>query len=246
MYPFEIGKKYARRDVYKVIGIPQDTRGGNWDTGYNQYKSDFFLFCNVGVPGRTGHDYRNRFEGPDLYWYAKSHTTISQPQIRKLLDPSGAVYIFYRTSDNEPFTFAGFGVPKSYQAETPVQITWEIQTEVTDGPSSGQESALLREGAYKSIKVNAFERNPVARDECLKHNGVVCMICGFDFEKHYGELGAGFIHVHHIVPISDIGSAYEVDPAKDLIPVCPNCHAMLHRKRPTYSVNEIRQAYKNQ
>ena len=55
-------------------------------------------------------------------------------------------------------------------------------------------------------------------------------ICGFDFEKTYGEIGKGFIHVHHIVPVSEIGESYRVDYEKDLIPVCPNCHAMLHRK----------------
>lgn len=50
-----------------------------------------------------------------------------------------------------------------------------------------------------------------------------------DFEKQYGELGKGFIHVHHIVPISTIGGNYRIDYEKDLVPVCPNCHAMLHR-----------------
>ena len=50
-----------------------------------------------------------------------------------------------------------------------------------------------------------------------------------DFENMYGELGKGFIHVHHIVPISMIGKEYKIDPIKDLVPVCPNCHAMLHR-----------------
>ena len=50
-----------------------------------------------------------------------------------------------------------------------------------------------------------------------------------DFEETYGELGRGFIHVHHLVPISSIGKTYQIDPINDLAPVCPNCHAMLHR-----------------
>ena len=57
----------------------------------------------------------------------------------------------------------------------------------------------------------------------------MCSVCGTDFHKMYGELGKGFIHVHHIVPISMIGKEYKLDPIKDLVPVCPNCHAMLHR-----------------
>jgi 5-methylcytosine-specific restriction protein A len=50
-----------------------------------------------------------------------------------------------------------------------------------------------------------------------------------NFEEKYGEIGRNFIHVHHIVPISTIGQEYQIDPEKDLVPVCPNCHAMLHK-----------------
>ena len=51
-----------------------------------------------------------------------------------------------------------------------------------------------------------------------------------DFEEKYGIVGKDFIHVHHIVPLNTIGEEYLVDYEKDLMPVCPNCHAMLHRK----------------
>lgn len=66
--------------------------------------------------------------------------------------------------------------------------------------------------------------------KCIEKYGCKCSVCGFDFEKEYGELGKGFIHIHHIVPIARIGKEYKIDYEKDLIPVCPNCHAMLHRK----------------
>ena len=49
------------------------------------------------------------------------------------------------------------------------------------------------------------------------------------FEEVYGEVGRGFIEVHHIVPISERGGDYIVDPIRDLIPLCSNCHAMIHR-----------------
>jgi 5-methylcytosine-specific restriction protein A len=65
---------------------------------------------------------------------------------------------------------------------------------------------------------------------CIEHNRPVCSICGFDFEEKYGPRGKGFIHVHHVIPIHQIGKEYKIDYRKDLIPVCPNCHAMLHRK----------------
>lgn len=86
------------------------------------------------------------------------------------------------------------------------------------------------EGAVKKIKVNTYERNSHARRKCIEYHGVNCSICGLNFEEMYGEMGKGYIHVHHIVPLSEIGEGYEVDPINDLIPVCPNCHNMLHKK----------------
>lgn len=87
----------------------------------------------------------------------------------------------------------------------------------------------LNEGAKKLITVNSFERNRVAREICIKIHGIKCKVCNFDFEEVYGELGKGYIQVHHIIPISQINKAYKVDPETDLIPICPNCHAMIHR-----------------
>lgn len=85
------------------------------------------------------------------------------------------------------------------------------------------------EGALKKVYVNRYERDQEARKKCIEVHGCKCSVCGIDFEKMYGELGRGFIHVHHIVPISTIGEEYKIDPIKDLVPVCPNCHSMLHR-----------------
>lgn len=106
---------------------------------------------------------------------------------------------------------------------------------------SEEESKGLSEGAKRQITVNAYERNPEARKECIAHYGYKCQACGFDFEKIYGERGKGFIHVHHIVPLSKIGESYKVKPTKDLIPVCPNCHAMIHRdKENTLTVEKLK------
>lgn len=87
------------------------------------------------------------------------------------------------------------------------------------------------EGAKKSITVNVYERSHKARRMCIEKHGLQCAVCNFHFELFYGKLGAGFIHVHHLKPVSEIGEEYELDPVSDLRPVCPNCHAMLHRKK---------------
>ena len=103
-----------------------------------------------------------------------------------------------------------------------------------------EQEQTLSEGAKKQIFVNAYERNPKARQQCIEYYGTKCFICGFDFEKKYGEIGKGFIHVHHIKPLSEINEEYEVNPIQDLRPVCPNCHAMIHKKKPAYSIEEIK------
>jgi hypothetical protein len=97
------------------------------------------------------------------------------------------------------------------------------------------------EGSRQSVLVNKYERNTKAREKCIEHHGVICKACDFDFEDNYGEVGEGFIHVHHIVPVAEIGESYQVDPINDLIPVCPNCHAMIHKRKPPYSIDEIKE-----
>jgi 5-methylcytosine-specific restriction protein A len=103
------------------------------------------------------------------------------------------------------------------------------------------------EGAHISVKVNRYERSSVARQKCIDANGCYCHICGLDFEKQYGEVGADFIHVHHVIPLNEISKEYIVDPVHDLIPVCPNCHAMLHRKinNKCLSIDELKNLFKN-
>ena len=101
------------------------------------------------------------------------------------------------------------------------------------------------EGARKKVTVNAYERNLQARQKCLDAHGYKCSACEMSFEEYYGDLGRGFIHVHHIRELSRLSGEYKVDPVKDLCPVCPNCHAMIHRKKPALSVDELRQHLTN-
>lgn len=102
------------------------------------------------------------------------------------------------------------------------------------------EKTNFSEGRVSQVLSNKYERNPANRELCLAANGYSCKICGFDFEKKYGKLGHNFIHVHHIDMVSTFGGQYYLDPIKDLIPVCPNCHAMLHRTNPPMQPNELK------
>lgn len=97
------------------------------------------------------------------------------------------------------------------------------------------------EGNKTTVTSDKYERNPINRELCLKANGYKCEVCGFDFEKVYGSIGRNFIEVHHIIPLSDIGHAYVIDPIHDLVPICPNCHSMIHKRKPPFSVAELKE-----
>jgi len=123
---------------------------------------------------------------------------------------------------------------KSYQSIFNIDSPSMIQPDEID------KSESYEEGSVKKVFVNSYERNTQARKACLEHYGYNCQVCDLNFFDRYGEIGEGFIHVHHKVEISTIGIKYSVDPIKDLIPVCPNCHAMLHKEKPALSINELK------
>jgi 5-methylcytosine-specific restriction enzyme A len=113
------------------------------------------------------------------------------------------------------------------------------EIEIQTYPDTVPPNEEYYEGSKKSVTVNSYERNTIARSKCISHYGAVCNVCKMDFSKIYGEIGNGFIHVHHLVELSSIKEEYKVHAVKDLRPVCPNCHAMLHRKKPAYSIEEL-------
>lgn len=98
----------------------------------------------------------------------------------------------------------------------------------------------FHEGALTTVRVSIFERSQQARQKCVQHYGYQCIICGFDFQKVYGDIGKDYIHVHHRIPLSKLGKKYIVDPVSDLVPVCPNCHAMLHRTNPPLEIEKLK------
>jgi predicted HNH restriction endonuclease len=138
-------------------------------------------------------------------------------------------------SDEEIDTLFKKDQSENYKSIEDVRSPEEIPTE----------GGEFTEGTFSRIEVNRYERDPKARARCIEHWGTSCQVCSFSFTETYGDIGEGFIHVHHIKPISEIGQKYKVDPVRDLIPVCPNCHAMLHKTTPPLSIAELKQQMKN-
>jgi predicted HNH restriction endonuclease len=96
------------------------------------------------------------------------------------------------------------------------------------------------EGAIQSVLVNSYERSELARERCIAHYGTACSVCGIELGSVYGKAGEGLIHVHHLQQLSDAEKEHVVDPVRDLRPVCPNCHAIIHRRSPPYTIEEVR------
>jgi hypothetical protein len=96
------------------------------------------------------------------------------------------------------------------------------------------------EGHSTTITINRYERDLEARAQRIQKHGESCLACGANFGEIYGPNAKGLIHVHHVVAISTRGGSYEIDPAKDLVPLCPNCHAVAHISAPPLTVDEIK------
>ncbi len=137
------------------------------------------------------------------------------------------------------------GITPSTKARTYWQIELDttLPTHQVSGGEPGfpDEVATYVEGSTKRVLVNAYERNKEARTACLAHHGYDCAVCALNFESVYGAIGAGFIHVHHLTPISSVAAEYKVDPIVEMRPVCPNCHSMLHKSDPPFTIEELKE-----
>lgn len=137
--------------------------------------------------------------------------------------------------------------PMKVKEQLEVYLESNFNDYYSDGVFPEEVSETLEEGHRRTVTVNKYERSSIARQKCIEEHGLNCAVCNMNFEEVYGEIGKGFIHVHHIVPLHEIGGSYKVDHKRDLVPVCPNCHAMLHRKtnEVNLSISELKKIVKS-
>lgn len=107
-------------------------------------------------------------------------------------------------------------------------------------PEEVPEPGDYQEGYCRQVTVNAYERDARARRKCIEYYGTDCFVCGFNFAAAYGAEAQGYIHVHHLRPLSEIAVTYTVDPIADLRPLCPNCHAIVHLNGGCRSLEQVR------
>lgn len=122
-------KEYHKEDIYKALSVPEEKQKGPWNTGYAKYEGNYYIFANIGIAGRTGHDYDNHWEGDDvLAWYGKNESHLGQKSIQELLSKKVLVHIFTRNQDRGPFLYHGLAIPKRHESveNKPIMIVWDI------------------------------------------------------------------------------------------------------------------------
>lgn len=153
---------------------------------------------------------------------------------KQLADPF-PISELIKVSDHKPIS-ENFGYSYCVVLERQPHTVTDIELH----PEEVADPTKYIEGATKTVSVVVYERSSAARLACISHYGCSCAVCGFDFEQSYGQIGQGFIHVHHLKSLSGLEEAYVVDPVRDLRPICPNCHAMIHRSNPAMTIEELK------
>jgi 5-methylcytosine-specific restriction protein A len=161
-----------------------------------------------------------------------------KPELR--LDSTYRWWSVWSIGWNDSIGFIWKMLPEVAEA---LEILGWVEPEAFISPNEVTKETFI-EGSVDKVLVNSYERNAKARELCIQKYGSDCYICGFNFGSTYTEIAKGYIHVHHLRPLSEIGGKYTVDPIEDLRPVCPNSHAVLHLRVPAYSIKEIKDLLK--
>ncbi|MDE8032399.1 HNH endonuclease [Erysipelothrix rhusiopathiae] len=155
---------------------------------------------------------------------SKNHRNISRAMLDDQLKPFEIMHIAPNDANYSSRTKI-----KYYSTKNSALSHYLIDPSILNDSYLDESDTDLYEGSQKKVFVNKYERNPEARKLCLENYGYTCQMCKLSMDETYGEYGKNFIHVHHRKPISEIGTEYKVNPIDDLIPLCPNCHEIIHR-----------------
>lgn len=191
--------------------------------------SEYIVFLiRGGLQRNTAGSYRRYLESVSKYQNItiNNETISSEEDIRDILVQLKKYYADSYVSN------CGTALRRYLKFVNSEQPNFRYAEEITDGES-------CFEGAPITITVNQYERKPENRTKAINYHGLNCYVCDFNFERVYGDLGMGYIHIHHTIPLHTIKNQYKVDIKKDLVPVCPNCHAMLHRAKPALTIKEL-------
>ncbi|MGY3190391.1 HNH endonuclease [Lysinibacillus sp. TE18511] len=183
---------------------------------------------------------------------------------KRLIDAQSngeSIYLFYRDIHHTPFKYYGEVYLVDFQIHSSKPSIFIFSTSFT--MSVGLSGLYVEANKTNSVKENfipdregmikvkthiKYERSLKNRAKAIEIHGTICKACGFNFNEYYGvELARHFIEIHHVVPLSELEEGKPIDPNTDLIPLCSNCHSMIHKKRDlTLSVDDLREIIKEQ
>ena len=271
IFNFKKHSKYSRKDVYKIVTGRNEQPYGKWVSGYNKEGNDLFIFMNIGIPGRTGHDYKNSYDGETekIRWCGKGKTHSNQPVIKQIINGDLTLYVFARWDRySSEFEYLGIGKVISFEDNISVadrngNDTFCIEFKLTckesgtnawrinnfdeafeeSLPSTGTEGAV-RYVIHKNRERNSNIVEKKKKEFLKKEGKLYCEVCLFDFEETYGLRGKGFIECHHNIPLHETEENKQTKTT-DLSLLCSNCHRMIHRKKDWLTVNQLKEIYKN-
>lgn len=245
----EILKVYSRKELSELFDIKDQTINTGLFKPENH--SSVWLFVTIDkTSDRT--QYNDNYDGNILNYEGQTKGR-RDSLIVKAEQNNDEIIVFLRNKkyefSNAGFRYLGRFSYISHTEPAPRKFIFqsldlsESNETIDNIPNNSND--IYYEGKLQKRTHNSKNRNGKARARALKIHGTVCSICGFDFEKYYGEWGSGFIEIHHVNPVSNYEGITELDPVKDLIPVCSNCHKMIHRKKEQLTIEEIKQLVKN-
>jgi len=254
------GAKYSRSEIWSAYFPRGHEVKENWHDSYPEIQGTTFIFANLNSLGKPGEKYPNTFDfiTKELIWFGAENSHSEQPQIKRLIHGETLLVVFVRwdTRDKEWLFLGSPNSIKSYEdnafiapEKKSIKFTFRFNyTSTGNNDDLGPEGFIQTrlEGKKSTVLVNKYERDPKLRLECIKHHGCVCNACGFDFEKAYGPLGKDFCHIHHLSPLHTLMSETEINPLTDLIPLCANCHNVIHRVNPPLGIDKLKELIQNQ
>ncbi len=205
---FKRGVEYTRDEIARVVRPENPPRGGDWTTGYARIENNLFIFMNIGVAGRTGHDFENHYDekSQTLVWFSKPDKHSSNPLFQKILSGELTPYFFARWNQKPPFTFLGTGnivnfedgykTPQGHECIRLVVSVKELQDIITPHQKSQSPVGLIDENEQKSsflfekhledFLVSNWTRTPLAREfEIYQKDGNVV---GQQFRTNTGPI----------------------------------------------------------
>ena len=241
----QIGQQYERPQLAKMWGYRDwhaTGRGVFTPTGENK----IILFVTKDNQ-KSLTSYNNGFdEANELFYMDGEQKHQHDQKLAESATSGDERFLFYRHAHHAKFTFhgrvylvncelrQGSQHSKFVFALDPIlaNAARAISIETfTHGQMDGSPFKPDSEGARRTVQHISYERSSKNRAAAIKLHGTKCKVCGFDFNDFYGyDLAVDYIEIHHVKPITEVGGGL-INPETDLVPLCSNCHSMVHKNR---------------